>query len=79
MFFCKVYEKNNKRLLVFQVVKTEERNFRMLSSHFLNKVKKQLEQNNLNEKFGWISPKNDAEKHANSGISMWNRTTISHE
>ena len=78
-FFCKVYEQNNKGLLVFRVVKTKEGNFRTLSSHFLMQVKEQLEKNNLNEKSGWILPKNNAEKRANSGISMWNRTTISHE
>ena len=79
MFFCKVYEQNSKGLLVFRVVKTEEGNFRTLSSHFLSEVKKQLEQNNLNKKSGWILPKTMLKKHANSGISMWNRTTISHE
>ena len=53
-FFCKVYEQNSKGLLVFRIVKTREGNFRMLSSDFLMQVKKQLEQNNLNEKSGWI-------------------------
>ena len=40
--FCKVYKKNNTELLVFRVVKTKERNFRTLSSQFLNEITKQL-------------------------------------
>ena len=44
MFFCKVYEKNNKRLLVFGVVKTKDKNFTVLSSQILNEVTKQLKQ-----------------------------------
>ena len=78
-FFCKVYERNSKGLLIFRVVKTREGHFRTVSSDFLIQVQKQLTKNDLKQKFGWILSKNEAEKHANSGISMWNRTTISHE
>ena len=78
-FFCKVYERNSKGLLIFCVVKTREGHFRTVSSDFLIQVQKQLTKNELKQKFGWILSKNEAEKHANSGISMWNRTTISHE
>ena len=78
-FFCKVYEQNNKGLLIFRIVKTKEGHFRTVSSDFLIQVQKQLTKNDLKQKFGWILSKNEAEKHANGGISMWNRTTISHE
>ena len=78
-FFCKVYEQNNKGLLIFRIVKTKEGHFRTVSSDFLIQVQKQLTKNELKQKFGWILSKKEAEKHANSGISMWNRTTISHE
>ena len=53
-FFCKVYERNSKRLLIFRMVKTKEGNFRTASNYFLVQVQKQLEESDLNKKFGWI-------------------------
>ena len=49
MFFL-----DSKGLLIFRVVKTNERNFRTVSNNFLIEVEEQLKQNDLNEKFGWI-------------------------
>ena len=53
-FFCKVYEQDSKGLLTFRVVKTKEGDFRTVSNHFLVGVEKQLQENDLNKKFGWI-------------------------
>ena len=41
-------------LLIFRVVKLDKGNFRTVSSNFLKQVEEQLQENNLNEKYGWI-------------------------
>ena len=38
----------------FRVIKTAKGNFRTVSSCFLKQVEKQLQENELNEKYGWI-------------------------
>ena len=53
-FFCKIYERDSKGLLIFRVVKLDKGNFRTVSSSFLTQVEEQLQENNLNEKYGWI-------------------------
>ena len=53
-FFCKIYEKDSKGLMNFRVIKTTKGNFRTVSSCFLKQVEKQLQENELNEKYGWI-------------------------
>ena len=88
-FFCRMYEKDSKGVLTLWIIKTTKGNFRTVSSYFYKEVEESLKKTDLNEKYSWIywnlvrflknlSLKN-AEKRTNSGISMWNRTTISHK
>ena len=52
-FLCKLYEQNNKGLLVFRITKTEKGHFRTVSSCFLRNVEKELQKHDL-KKYGWI-------------------------
>ena len=54
MFFCKTYELDSKGLMIFRVIKTAKGSFRTVSSCFLKEVEEQLQENELNEKYGWI-------------------------
>ena len=53
-FFCNVYEKDSKGLMNFRVIKTTKGSFRTVSSCFLKQVEERLQENELNEKYGWI-------------------------
>ena len=53
-FFCKIYEKDNKGLLTFRIIKTTKGSFRTVSSYFYKEVEESLNETDLNEKYGWI-------------------------
>ena len=40
--------------MIFRVIKTAKGSFRTVSSCFLKEVEEQLQENELNEKYGWI-------------------------
>ena len=53
-FFGKIYEQDSKGLLILRIIKTTKGSFRTVSSYFLKKVEECLQENELNEKYGWI-------------------------
>ena len=52
--FCKIYEQDSKGLMNLRVIKTSKGSFRTVSSCFLKQVEEHLQENELNEKYGWI-------------------------
>ena len=53
-FFCRIYEKDSKGLLIFRIIKTTKGSFRTVSSYFYKEVEESLTKTDLNKKYGWI-------------------------